>query len=267
MPKSGVIASVVMATRTSHAHGTPSWVDLGSPDVDKAAAFYSALFGWTVTEAGPAEETGDYRMAMLGDKAVAGLGPATDPGPPRWTTYVSVDDADKVVAAAKEAGGQVFLDPMDVLSAGRMAVIADPEGAVFAVWQPNEHIGAQLVNEPGTLCWNELNTRQLDAAKSFYEAVFGWAFEGSEGYVSIVLEKRHVGGILPLTADMPEEMPPHWLAYFAVADHDASLAKVKELGGSSMVEGLRIEGVGTSSIVSDNQGAVFSIIELTVADD
>ena len=256
-----------MGTRTSHPHGTPSWVDLGTPDVDKAATFYSALFGWEVEEAGPVEETGGYRMARLQGKAVAGLGPAQDPGPPRWTTYVTVDDCDKTVAAAKEAGGQVFLEPMDVLTAGRMAVIADPEGAVFSVWQPNEHIGAELVNEPGTLCWNELNTRQLDAAKAFYGSVFGWDFAESGGYTSVVLNGRHVGGILPLTADMPADIPPQWLTYFAVADHDASLAKLKELGGASMVEAMPIEGVGICSIVGDDQGAVFSIIELTSAED
>ena len=256
-----------MGTRTSHPHGTPSWVDLGAPDVDKAAAFYAALFGWEVEAAGPVEETGGYRMARLNGKAVAGLGPAQDPGPPRWTTYVTVDDCDGAVTAAKEAGGQVFLEPMDVLTAGRMAVIADPEGAVFSVWQPKEHIGAELVNEPGTLCWNELNTRQLDGAKTFYGSLFGWEFEGESGYTSLVLDGRHVGGILPLTAEMPADIPPHWAAYFAVADHDAALARVKELGGSTMVEAMAIEGVGTTSLVTDDQGASFYVIELSAADD
>ena len=255
-----------MGARTSHPHGTPSWVDLGAPDVDKAVAFYSALFGWEITEPGPVEETGGYRMAMIDGKAVAGLGHAEDPGPPRWTTYVSVDDCDKTVQAAKEAGAQVFLEPMDVMTAGRMAVLADPEGAVFSVWQANEHIGAQIVNDPGTLCWNELNTRDLERAKAFYGPLFGWDFEG-EGYVSIKLNDRHVGGMLPLSAEMPADMPAHWAAYFTVDKHDAALAKVKELGGSSMMEGMVLDGVGTASVVSDDQGATFYIIELVAADD
>ena len=256
-----------MGARTSYPHGTPSWVDLGTQDVDKAAAFYSALFGWEVTEAGPVEETGGYRMALLDGKTVAGLGPAQDPGPPRWTTYVTVDDCDKTTALAKESGAQVFLEPMDVLTAGRMAVLADPEGAVFSVWQAGEHIGAQLVNDPGTLCWNELNTRQHERAKEFYGGLFGWDFEGSEGYISIKLGGRHVGGVLPLTAEMPADIPPHWAAYFAVENHDAALAKVKDLGGSSMMENIPIEGVGRSSLVGDDQGAVFYVIELTAAED
>lgn len=256
-----------MGARTSYPHGTPSWVDIGTHDVDRAAAFYSALFGWEVTEPGPVEETGGYRMATLGGKMVAGLGPAQDPGPPRWTTYVTVDDADKTVAAAKESGGQVFLEPMDVMTAGRMAVLADPEGAVFSVWQAGEHIGSEVVNVPGTLCWNELNTRQLEQAKEFYSGLFGWDYEGSEQYVSIELNDRHVGGILPLTAEMGGDIPPHWAAYFAVENHDSALAKVKELGGSSMMEGIAIEGVGTSSLVADDKGTVFYIIEVLAAED
>jgi predicted enzyme related to lactoylglutathione lyase len=254
-----------MAARTSYPHGTPSYVDLGAPDVDQAAAFYSALLGWEVVDLGP--DAGGYRQAMLDGKVVAGLGPAQDPGPPRWTTYVTVDDVDVAVKAATENGGSVFVEPMDVMSAGRMAVIADPGGAAFAVWQAGESIGSELVNVPGTLCWNELNAPKLDQLLPFYAAMFGWTYDGapSDGYVQYKVGDRTVGGMLP-TDQMPY-IPPHWAAYFAVASHDDALAKVKELGGSAMLESQTAEGTGTFSVVADDQGASFCIIELLNADD
>lgn len=256
-----------MGTRTAHAPGTPSWVDLGAPDVDRAAAFYTALLGWEVEPAGPVEETGGYRMARLDGRAVAGIGPAQDPGPPRWTTYVTVDDADQAVATAREAGASVLVEPMDVMAAGRMAVLADPEGAMFSIWQPGEHIGAEVVNVPGALCWNELNTRRPADAQAFYRRLFGWDFDAAEGYVSILRGDRSLGGMLPITDDMPSDMPAHWASYFAVADHAAAVAAVRELGGSVHVEGMQAEGVGTFSVVADDQGATFSLIELEAADD
>src|SRR5947209_20301893 len=160
--------------RNEYAPGTPSWIDLGSPDLDGSAAFYGGLFGWTCLEAGPPEETGGYRMFFYKDKPVAGLGPQQSPGPPYWTTYVSVASADDTVAKAKAAGGTVFVEPMDVLDVGRMAIFADPTGAVIAIWQPGTHVGSGWVNEANTLCWNELSTRDLPTATAFYEAVFGW---------------------------------------------------------------------------------------------
>jgi uncharacterized protein len=256
-----------MAERTSHPAGTPSWVDLGAPDVDRAAAFYSELLGWQVAEAGPAEETGGYRMAFLDGKAVAGLGPAQDPGPPRWTTYVTVDDVAGSVARVEAAGGSVLMAPMAVMTAGHMAVVADPEGAVLSLWQPGEHIGAQLVNEPGTLCWNELNTRQPEAAARFYGEVFGWECEPSEGYVSIRLGGRSIGGMLPAGDHLPAEVPAHWLAYFAVAEHGAAVDAVRRLGGTVFVEAMEADGVGTFSVVTDDQGATFALIQLLAADD
>ena len=157
--------------------------------------------------------------------------------PPSWTTYVSVDDADKTAARVTEAGGQVLVEPMDVMAAGRMAVFMDPTGAAFSIWQPGETIGAQLVNEPGTLCWNELATRDAEAAKTFYSHVFDWtwqpmAVDGPE-YWMIEVGGRVSGGLMPMVGDMwPADLPSHWMTYFAVDDADASAARVTELGGS-----------------------------------
>src|SRR4051794_38236280 len=133
-----------MADIDRHEPGTPSWIDLGSPDQEASKRFYGGLFGWEAMSPGPPEETGGYEMFTMRGRLVAGLGPQQSPGPPYWTTYVSTDDADKTVAAAREAGATVFMEPMDVMEAGRMAVFADPVGAVISVWQPNQHPGAMI---------------------------------------------------------------------------------------------------------------------------
>lgn len=252
-----------MAERRSYAHGIPSYVDLGAPDVGRAAAFYSALFGWDFAAVGPAEETGGYQQAMLRGKVVAGLGPAQDPGPPRWSTYVTVDDVDKAAAAATGAGGSVLVEPMDVLTAGRMAVVADPTGAVFAVWQAGDAIGSELVNEPGTLCWNELQSRNIDAVRAFYTAVFGWGYKGEpDEYVEFTVGGGPVGGMLPTPEAVPAEVPDHWLVYFAVDSYEAAVATVTDLGGTVQAADLSAEGVGRFAVVADDQGATFCVIEL-----
>jgi predicted enzyme related to lactoylglutathione lyase len=148
----------VMPEKTEYAPGTPSWVDIGT-DVEPAKAFYSSLFKWDCQDAGPPEETGGYGFFLRNGKMVAGYGPQQNPGPPFWSTYVSVSDADATAKEAEAAGGTVVMAPMDVMDAGRMAVFQDPQGAFISAWQPSGHKGAQLVNEPGTLCWNELNSR------------------------------------------------------------------------------------------------------------
>ena len=170
-----------MSERTSYAPGTPCWVDVGTPDIEAAAAFYSGLFGWSVKEGENAEQTGDYRQAMLRGKPVAGVMPLMQEGqPPAWSTYISVEDADATAAKVREAGGQVLAEPMDVLDLGRMAVFIDTTDAAFGIWQPGSFVGAGVVNEADALVWNELNTRDPEAAKAFYGAVFGWGFEERE---------------------------------------------------------------------------------------
>lgn len=208
-------------------------------------------------------------MATLNGKFVAGLAPIMGEGqPPSWTTYVSTDDADATAAKVKEAGGTVFAEPFDVMDAGRMAVFADPTGAVFAVWQPNQHPGAQLVNETGTFGWNELSTRDPEAAKVFYGAVFGWrgeTFDMGDGpdYVTwhIGDEEGSVGGMIDMRGDMPDEIPPHWMVYFSVDDTDGTIDQVKERGGSVAFGPTEIPNVGRFAVLSDPQGAHFAVIK------
>lgn len=259
----------MMSERTSYAPGTPCWVELGSPDLDTAIAFYGGLFGWDVPVAENAEQTGGYRLAMLRDKPVAGMAPLMQEGqPPAWTTYVSVADAGVVAGKVRDAGGTVIAEPMEVLDLGTMAIFADPTGAVFGVWQPGSFIGAEIVNEPVSLSWNELNTRDLPAAEEFYGAIFGWTFEtqdmGAAGsYTTISLGGSPVGGILNMAErGVPAEVPAHWQLYFAVEDTDATVEKVKQGGGNAMFGPIDIPA-GRFAILTDPQGASFAVIALS----
>jgi predicted enzyme related to lactoylglutathione lyase len=255
-----------MPERTEYAPGTPSWIDIGT-DVEAAKRFYTGLFGWDAQDAGPVEETGGYGFFLKSGKMVAGYGPQQSPGPPFWTTYVSVSDAEETAGKIKANGGQVLMDPMDVMGAGLMAVFQDPTGAVFSVWQPGEHKGAQLVNEPGTLSWNELNTRDVDAAKRFYTAVFGWNCEtvemGPITYTEIKLDGSPTAGMTDMR-NVPDEVPPHWLVYFAVDDTDATVKKAQELGGSVLVPPMDIPP-GRFAVVADDRGAHFAVIKMAPA--
>jgi uncharacterized protein len=258
-----------MPERTSYEAGTPSWVELSSPDLDESIAFYGGLFGWEVPESENAEQTGGYRLAMKAGRPAAGMMPQMQEGqPPAWTTYVSVDDAAATAAAVTDAGGTVLAEPMEVMDLGTMAVFVDPAGAVFGVWQPGTFHGAGLVNEPGAIAWNELNTRDLAGAKEFYGAVFGWAFddvefEGMGSYTTIALAGDPVGGILDMGArGVPEMVLPHWQAYFGVEDTDATLEKAKQGGGGVMVEPVEIPA-GRFAILTDPHGASFAVIALS----
>ncbi len=249
--------------KESYEHGVPSWVDVSSPDPAAARRFYSALFGWEINEGPP--EAGGYAIALLQGKSVAGIGPQMDPNfPPVWSTYINVDDADAIAKKVSESGGQVYVPPMDVLEFGRMAFFADPTGAVFGVWQPKLHKGAQLVNEPNTWCWNELLTTDVDQAKQFYGAVFGWGSQTHPGpmpYTEWQLGGSSVGGMMAKPPMMPAEVPSHWLAYFAVTDTDATVKRVNELGGRTMAPPMDIEP-GRFAVVADPAGATFGVIKL-----
>jgi hypothetical protein len=249
--------------KTSYKPGTPSWVDIGVPDMDAAVAFYGGLFGWTFTEG--AEETGGYRQALIGDKSVAGLGPKMDPGPPFWATYIATADVDATAAKVVAAGGQVIVDPIDVMDFGRMAVFADDTGTFFSVWQAGSHPGSQLVNEPNTLTWNELSTRNADEAKAFYSAVFGWTSETAESpmmtYTQWYLDGEVIGGMMHMGPQFPPEIPNNWLVYFGVDDTDAAAAKVTELGGGVLMPTMDIEA-GRFAVVADPAGAAFAVIKL-----
>lgn len=254
-----------MSERTSYEPGIPCWIDLAVSDLDAAVDFYGALFGWDMPEAENAEQTGGYRQALLRGKPVAGVMPLMQEGQPvAWSTYVSVEDADAIAAKVTEAGGTVIAEPMDVLDLGRMAVFTDPTGAFFGIWQPGTFIGAELVNEAGAFTWSELNTRDPEAAKAFYGAVFGWTFEDQEfegmgTYTTIQAGEGTAGGMFDMRGRVPDEVPANWLTYFAVDDTDATVAKVEELGGGVNMGAVDI-AVGRFAVVHDPFGGVFAVI-------
>jgi len=254
-----------MPERTSYDPGTPSWVDLTTPDVDAASRFYGELFGWTTEAAGPPEETGGYAMFQLNGKNVAGVGPPQGGDqPPMWATYVSTDDADGVAAKARDAGAMVLVEPMDIMDAGRMAFVMHPAAGAIGMWQPKRHMGAQLVNEPGALTWNELQTRDPDGAKAFLSATFGWQPDdqdfGGMTYTVLNLGDAGIGGMMRMSDEVPAEAPAFWMTYFEVADCDASAAKAQELGGAVVVQPADIPGVGRFAIITDPAGATFGVI-------
>jgi uncharacterized protein len=249
---------------SAHDDGIPSWIDLGAAELDKDLPFYEGLFGWDIPEGN--EETGHYRTATLKGKPVAGLSPNQAPGaPPYWTTYVNVTSADDVAQKVADAGGQTFMAPMDVMEFGRMAIFADPTGAVFGVWQPGTHKGAEIVNEHGAYCWSELLTGDTEAAKAFYAAVFGWGAATSEGggmaYTEWKVGDRSIGGMMPKPPSMPAEMPSHWAVYFAVDDLDASLEQARSLGATVLMDPID-SPAGRLAPVLDPAGAALNLIEL-----
>ncbi|OLB73483.1 MAG: hypothetical protein AUI14_26130 [Actinobacteria bacterium 13_2_20CM_2_71_6] len=243
----------------TYAPGTPNWVDLGSTDVAAAAQFYGGVFGWTLDDLGP--DAGGYGIFRKDGKQVAGLGPATDPTRgTSWSTYFATDDVDDVASKVQASGGQVVLAPMDVMDQGRMAVFTDPGGVFFSAWQPGKHRGAELVNQPGSLTWNELATPDLDAGKTFYEQVFGLTTRdiGNEemSYTLLEVEGRPVAGAMPAA----EGMPTAWSVYFAVDDCDQVYAKALELGAQAVMPP-QDSPPGRFAILVDPQGGAFAIIK------
>ena len=252
-----------------YAPGTPSWVELSSPDTDASAAFYGALMGWAATEPGAVEETGGYRMFQRDGETVAGLtGHVQEGQPTAWSTYFSVADADDTAAKVQAAGGGVVVAPMDIMDIGRMAFFADPSGAVFGVWQPKTFTGADVVGEPGSLCWSEVLTRDAERGKAFYPAVFGWhagrpTFEGApESYTVWELGGTPVGGMMQMTDEyFPPQVPSHWGVVFAVADCDAAVARARELGATITNEPMDMPIGGFAGLV-DPQGASFTVMQM-----
>lgn len=248
-----------------HVPGLFGWVDLSTSDVPAAQAFYTALFGWTYEEI-PTPMGPSYSMCRLGEDVVAGIAPqppgmADSGAPSTWNSYVLVEDAEATCAAARAAGGTVLMAPADVMDQGRLAVLADPSGAVVGLWQPGVHPGASLFNAPGTLSWNELETRGLEAALPFYEQVFGWRFEPGDdsGYLTIALdakpgEDKMNGGAMAMPPGVPDEVPSFWAVYFAVEDCAAALERSVELGGTATVPMMEM-GAGTFAGIEDPTGA------------
>jgi uncharacterized protein len=254
-----------VAERTEYPSGTPCWVDLSSPQIERSIHFYGSLFGWDTHEPGPPEETGGYTMFTLSGKQVAAIAPTqNEDQPPWWNSYVCVDSADAIAKKVRGAGGDVLMQPFDVISAGRMAIFADPQGAILCAWEPREHLGAELVNEPGSFSWTELATRDTDAARLFYESVFGWQarrFEEWETgeYTLWHLGNDRIGGMVRMDERWPAGIPDHWMVYFAVEDPDATACRVEELGGKVSVEPTDTP-LGRFAVLTDPHGASFSII-------
>lgn len=246
-----------------YAPGTPMWVDLSSTDVEASKKFYGELFGWNA-ETVPDPEAGGYTMFTLNGKNVAGVGPSQNPNqPPAWVTYIATDNADNTATAVTNAGGTVVMPPMDVMNAGRMAMFIDTNGAIIGVWQPKEHQGSEVVNQPNTFCWSELLTRDMNAATNFYPAVFGWNPEtspmGDMAYTEWKLNGKSIGGAMEMPAQVPSDVPPFWMTYFAVEDCDAAVAKAQQLGATVMMPAKDIPP-GRFATLQDPQGATFSVI-------
>lgn len=287
-----------MPERDGYIHGVPCWVDASEPDPDAAVTFYGGLFGWEFKDVMPPSSEGKYFIARcrsrgwsLFDRSgdlrsgdVAAVGSIREAVPPTamWNTYVWVDSADEAAASVRDAGGGVVLQPFDFMGASRMALFTDPEGAAFCVWEAKEHKGAQVVNDPGSLNFNGLNTCDVEGARSFYGSVFGWQTLVMDGGAEMwtlpgygdYLEHYHpdlrkqwadagapegfedvVATINPIMDDQPA-MPAHWSVTFAVDHADATAAKATKLGGKVMVPPFDAEWV-RMTVIADPQGASF----------
>lgn len=248
---------------TSYPAGTPSWVDHAAKDVAASNSFYSRLFDWEAEDQG--DEMGNYTILRKSGKTVAGNMTVMMEGQPSaWVSYVSVDDADATTDLAKKAGADVFVEPMDVSDIGRMAIFADPTGAAIGIWQPKTFKGAELANEPGSFAWNELNTRDIPAAKAFYTEVFGWRANdmdmGAMSYTEWKLGDKPVAGMQAMPDMVPAEVPSHWLVYFAVDDTDATVSTATRAGAATLVPPMDIPP-GRFAVLSDPEGAAFAVIK------
>ncbi|MBZ5722238.1 MAG: VOC family protein [Acidobacteriia bacterium] len=253
-----------------HRPGSFCWIELATTDQDAAKKFYGSLFGWGVNEfpMGPGEVYTIFRLQGRDAAAAYTLRPEQRSAgvPPHWMIYIAVDSADSTAKRAAEVGGKVLAPPFDVGTFGRMAVIQDPTGATFALWQPKENRGTGITGESGTLCWADLSTPDPARAGKFYSDLFGWKLtddtddDPPSGYVHIQNGEDFIGGIPPTTHRDPK-MPAHWLAYFLVANCDASAAKAKELGANFYLQPMTMEGVGRFAVVADPQRAVFAIFQ------
>jgi predicted enzyme related to lactoylglutathione lyase len=274
-----------MSERNGYIPGVPCWVDTSQPDPGAVLPFYSGLFGWEFEDMMPAGSESRYFVGRIrgGDVAAIASVPEGAPGVATWNTYVWVDSADEAVKRASEAGGTILREPFDVTSAGRMAALADPEGAAFCVWQANRHKGARVVNEHGALNFNNLATRDIEGAKAFYGALFGWqalalphammwALPGygdhleestpglrrqmaemgaPEGFIDVV------AGVNPIAKD-DRQTPAHWRVVFAIDDVQAATANVRKLGGEVVAGPLDAPWTRVA-VIKDPQGATFTI--------
>ena len=274
-----------MPERDGYIPGVPCWIDTNQPDPEAAVEFYGGLFGWELENVAPPDADTRYFIARIrgGDVAAVSSVPEGAPAMAIWNTYVWVESADETASKVASAGGTPVMEPFDVPEAGRVAVFADPEGAVFNVWQAGQHKGARVVNEAGSLNFNGLHSRDVDAARRFYGAVFGWEtliLDGSQemwtmpGYgdhlesLNPGLRERMaemgaqpgfedvVASLTPISGDQ-SDMPPHWDVTFAVDDADAIAARAVELGGSVIMPPTDVPWA-RMTVIADPQGATFN---------
>lgn len=256
-----------MADYTKHQPGTFCWNELGTTDPDGAKKFYTSLFGWTTRDV-PMGDYGTYYMWQKNGQD-AGAMYKQDPEqqqqgiPPNWAQYVAVTDADASADKAKQLGGNVVAGPFDVFDSGRMAMVVDPTGAVFGMWQAKQHIGHTVANEFDAFTWNEILTPDPKKAKEFYTSLFGWTAKESPGYTEWHLGEQAIGGMLDTSGpEFGGQVPPVWLPYVSVKEIEETLAKAKELGATVKMGPETIDHVGTFALLSDPQGAVFYVIQL-----
>src|SRR5215510_3256555 len=257
-------------TQLEHAPGTFCWIELATTDGPGAKKFYGELFGWT-SEDSPVGPDMVYTMLRLNGKDVGALyqkGEEMKQVPTHWASYIAVTSADETAAKAKALGGTVVQEPFDVMEHGRMAVIADPTGAHFCLWQPKQHKGIGVRGETNSLCWNELLTNDTEKAKDFYTKLFGWNSKTDSGgmpYTEWINGDDHIGGMMQIQPQMGP-VPPHWGIYIAVDDCDGTVAKAQSLGAKTFVPPTDIPNVGRFAVLADPQGAAFNIIKLNLQD-
>ncbi|WP_310718534.1 VOC family protein [Streptomyces lydicus] len=257
---------------TDYVPGTPNWLDLGAPDVDAAVAFYSAVFGWRFSSAGP--EAGGYGFFQLDGRTVAAVGPLTEEGAkPAWTVYFHTADADATTKTVEQAGGSVRVPPSEVFTAGRFAAFTDPAGGEFAVWQPGDVAGLEAVMEPNALCWTELYTTDADTAREFYRSVFSWSYQDmpmGPGMVYSVAsapgggkgDDTGHGGVMQLQKEhLAAGSASEWHPYFGVSDCDATFNAAVDHGATVLIPPTDAPGVGRLAMVKDPAGAPFALIK------
>ena len=279
-----------MGRRDGYITGVPCWVDTSHADQEAVLPFYRAVFGWQFENVMPADAASKYFEARINDGAVAAIGatPPGDPPPARWKTYIWVDDADDAVAKARTAGGQVAVEPFDVGDFGRMAVLTDPEGATFCVWQAKEHKGATVVNEHGALNFNGLATRDPESAQAFYGAVFGWKIlplpfgmawalpgygdhleERSPGLRARMAQMGPPDGFIDVVAaiepieDDDSEKAAHWTVTFGVDDVESAVSEARQFGGE-IVAGPFDAPWSRVAVIKDPQGAIFTVSQFVL---
>ncbi|MFJ7909352.1 VOC family protein [Kitasatospora sp. NPDC096204] len=245
--------------QTSVTTNAPCWTELGTSDPAAARAFYTELFGWQ-EDHGARPGEGDYTQMLVGGAPAAAISPRYAPQQPiAWTVCIAVADADATAARIKESGGRILKDPTDAFDFGRFSVAADPSGAVFILWQGRSFKGADVFNEPGSLGWAELLTRDPSGSLAFYPAVFGWDVAPSESYPQWRLDGRDFGGMLTMDDRFPPQVAPHWLPYFAAADVDNTVSRATALGGDVLMPATGTPGGRRIAVLRDPQGAAFGV--------